>query len=251
MEITNHMCSKNGDFFKIFERQRADKVIHHGYYYFYPLFLEHYRKINIDGNGGGGAMLEIGVEGGNSFRAWLDYFPRAFFYGIDISVEGRGERHEIMKEDQSNIEKMEEISQKINRPLFFVIDDGSHIPEHQIITFNILFEKMLGGGTYIIEDVETSYWTKVGLYGYKTEYGYHHEKSIIEVFKNIVDDINEEFLHTENRETQSEKCKNTISENNRKNISSITFGQNCIIIVKKTEAEKQLFDKPYVWEKCL
>jgi hypothetical protein len=46
------------------------------------------------------------------------------------------------------------------------------------------------GGTYIIEDIETSYWTKGGLYGYETRYGYHHQNSLIEVFKDLLDDIN-------------------------------------------------------------
>jgi hypothetical protein len=251
MDITNNLCRKDGDFFKIFKNQGADKVTHHGYYYFYPIFLEHYRNMDIDGLGGGGAMLEIGIENKCSFRAWLDYFPKAFFYGIDIDFEDIGARYEVFKEDQSNVEKMKEISEKITRPLFFVIDDGSHIPEHQIIAFNILFEKLLYGGTYIIEDIETSYWTKEGLYGYKTEYGYRHEKSLIEIFKNVVDDINNQFLHTENRQKQTEQFKDAISLENRQNISSITFGQNCVIIVKKTENEKQLFDKSYVWERCL
>ena len=34
-----------------------------------------------------------------------------------------------------------------------IIDDGSHLIDHQIKSFNILKEKMKPGGIYIIEDV--------------------------------------------------------------------------------------------------
>ena len=38
-----------------------------------------------------------------------------------------------------------------------IVDDGSHVPEHQILSFNFLFKNLLSpGSTYIIEDIETS-----------------------------------------------------------------------------------------------
>ncbi len=251
MTLQYPLNEKTSDFYRIFSEQRADKVTHHGYYYFYPRFLNHYRDMNIDGSGGGGSMLEIGIENKCSFRAWLNYFPKAFFYGIDIDFEDIGDRYEVFKADQSKSDVITDIACKITRPLFFVIDDGSHIPEHQILTFNILFEKLMEGGTYIIEDIETSYWTKVGLYGYETNYGFHHPKSLIQQFKGIIDDINSEFLNEQNKSIQNSIFEDRISEENRKNISSVTFGQNCVIIVKKTKEERILFDKPYVWSRCL
>ena len=40
-----------------------------------------------------------------------------------------------------------------------IIDDGSHIPWHQIFTLETIFDTFLkDGGVYIIEDIETSYW---------------------------------------------------------------------------------------------
>lgn len=251
MEIHHPMCSTYSDFYRIFSKQRADKVTHHGYYYFYPRFLEHYRNLDLDGQGNAGAMLEIGIENKCSFRAWLEYFPNAFFYGIDIDFEDVGDRYTVFKEDQSNAEAMLDIFDKITRPLFFVIDDGSHIPQHQLLCFDIFFEKLVDGGTYIIEDIETSYWTQEGLYGYKTEYGYHHPASIVEIFKHVADDINSQFLTKDTRRLQSNVMKNLISDANREDISSVTFAQNCIIIVKKTQQERELFKRPYVWERCL
>ena len=37
-----------------------------------------------------------------------------------------------------------------------IIDDGSHIEEHQIFTFGVLFPKLKPGGVYIVEDISSS-----------------------------------------------------------------------------------------------
>src|SRR5690606_41306911 len=43
-----------------------------------------------------------------------------------------------------------------------IIDDGSHINEHVIESFNFLFPRLKSGGIYVIEDVQTSYWVDYG-----------------------------------------------------------------------------------------
>ena len=50
--------------------------------------------------------------------------------------------------------------------------------------------------------VSYSYWTRNGLYGYNTRYGYHHEHSCVEVFKDLLDDVNREYLSRDSREAQ-------------------------------------------------
>lgn len=229
--------STNGDLAVLGLAAKTDKISQHGYHRFYPRYIEHHRQIT------GGAMLEIGVENAFSIKMWLDYFPRAFIYGIDIKCIDEGERYKIFKADQSSIRELESVKLQIEKPLFFIIDDGSHIPEHQILTFDYYFDTLLQpGGTYIIEDIETSYWTRHGLYGYQTRYGYHHARSAVELFKNLVDDVNDEYLHSGNKYAQSRLVQNSVGVSTRRWISSITFGQNCIIIVKKTEDEMRTFD---------
>jgi hypothetical protein len=83
------------------------------------------------------------------------------------------------------------------------------------------------GGVYIIEDIETSYWTKNGLYGYTTRYGYKHPDSIVEVFKEVADSVNTEFAG---------ERPNRVKHHNL--IGSITFCKNCIIIVKQTQTNE-------------
>ena len=221
----------------------TDKISHHGYHRFYPRFIEHYRSLE------GKSMLEVGVENSFSIKMWMEYFPLAYIFGLDINFTEEGERFKVFKADQSKYRELDVVRRQIessDKPVFFVIDDGSHIPEHQILTFDLYFDMLLEpGGTYIIEDVETSYWTRNGLYGYTTHYGYRHTKSVIELFKCLVDDVNDEFLTNYNKRTQERDVKEVVSLNTRRAISTITFGMNCIIIVKKTDQERQYDNRRY------
>eukprot|EP01041_Mallomonas_annulata_P011238 gene11238-23496_t len=224
-------------FATIGRRCGTDKVTHHGYNRFYPRFIDHYRALE------GMSMLEIGIDQLYSLELWLEYFPKAFIYGVDIGVADEGPRHKIFQVDQSKSEQLEEMKRQIVHPVFFIIDDGSHVPEHQVSTFDRLFrDLLLPGGTYIVEDVETSYWTRNGLYGYKTRYGYRHSQSAVEIFKDLVDDVNREFLTPQNRDLQDKDLRGKFSSATRSAVSSITFGMNCIIIVKKTAEEKIAYD---------
>lgn len=205
---------------KLFElgtKYETDKVYHHEYHDIYDFFLHKFYNSS-------GAMLEIGIHKGNSLNMWLELFPNAHIYGMDINISDTCERYSIIKGDQSNPEDLNNVHSIIsNKDIFFINDDGSHIPEHQLLTFNTLFPTLQEGGVYIIEDIETSYWTTNGLYGYETRYGYKHPNSIIEIFKEVADSVNAEFVgHRPNR----------VMHHNM--IGSITFSRNCIIIVKQT-----------------
>lgn len=235
----------DAEFYKIGKNCKSDKFYQHNYHNFYPKFIEHYTKFNDL------AMLEIGVENKYSLNLWLKYYPNAFIYGADINVSDEGERFKIFKADQSKPDDLNMIINNITKPLFLIIDDGSHIPEHQILTFNLLFNKLLPGGTYIIEDIETSYWSKNFIYNYKTNYGYHHPKSIIEFFKLVIDDINRLFLTDNNKNIQKDFIRNRLSENVRENISTITFTHNSIIITKKSEEEINYRPSEYYWKENL
>lgn len=192
-------------------------------------------------------MLEIGIENKFSLNLWLEYFPKSFIYGMDINKEEIGSRYHIIKSDQSKIEDLNKALQIIKHPLFLIIDDGSHIPEHQLLTFNTLFNYLEPGGTYIIEDIETSYWSKNGLYGYSTQYGFKHKNSLIEIFKNLLDDINSHFLTIEIQKIQDSILEEKLSKITRNNISNITFAHNTIIITKKTITEIECRDNKYYW----
>ncbi|OIN55431.1 hypothetical protein BLX24_30905, partial [Arsenicibacter rosenii] len=195
----------------------TDKVTHHGYHFFYPSFLDKMRDEAFN-------LLEIGYGSGESVAMWCEYFPACNFFCIDINTEMvYNDRCRVIKADQSNRNDLEKIVNQLGSARV-IVDDGSHNPKHQFDTFCYLFEHLLEeGGTYIIEDIETNYWhPNAVLYGYQI--------GNFNLMKNISicqDMINQEFS----------KVQNTL------NISTITYGQNCIVITKRTKEEQMYFDR--------
>jgi len=213
----------------------TDKVTHHEYHKIYETFLKPFYNSN-------GSIVEIGIGSGVSLPMWLNLFKNAHIYGIDIQEEKtNNNKYTILKADQSNIDDLNNLKLSlINNNIFFINDDGSHIPEHQLQTFNILFPILVEGGIYIIEDIETSYWKKGECYSYKTEYGYKHPKSIIEIFKESIDIINREFISNTNKQLLSKKILHY------EYIESITFSRNCIIIRKNYNADREYRFKYFI-----
>lgn len=247
--IINPDTTKQGDFYKFAIESKTDKVTHHNYYKYYPLFLEKYRELIKSKTKYTNAMIEIGINHYRSLKLWEKYFPTAYIYGLDIGFKDKKSNYEVFQCDQSNLDELTKVSDKIieeNKQVFFIIDDGSHHPDHQIMTFDLFFDKLLCyGGCYIIEDIETSYWSKNDIYGYKTNFGYLNKNSAIEQTKNLIDDINGEFMNLENKNIQDGIIGNTISKSTRNLISNIFFGQNNIIILKKTLDDLDINKREY------
>ena len=198
---------------------------YHGYHFYYPIFFDSFRECKFN-------MLEIGYGEGESLKMWSEYFPIANIYVMDINIEKKiDDRLEVFKGDQSKIEDLILIKKKI-KSARIIVDDGSHIPDHQIETFLYFFNELLEpGGVYVIEDIECSYWNpKSELYGYKVGYF-----DFVEYSKKFIDFINHEY---------SKKEDNLW-------ISSVTYAQNCVIIKKRTIEEYKYFDRKYRWGKLL
>jgi cephalosporin hydroxylase len=90
---------------------------------------------------------------------WKDYFPGAEIYGIDTKPECKdheAERIKIFIGNQSDKKFLKSLAPQLES-LNVVIDDGSHIPNDQIASFEVLFPILLSGGYYVIEDLRTHY----------------------------------------------------------------------------------------------
>lgn len=111
-------------------------------------------------------LLEIGIGGyggslgGQSLLAWRAYFPFGAIVAADIVpkqiLAGRGVRVHTL--DQSSPAALAALCQA-EAPFDIVIDDGSHLNAHQILTFRHLWDALKEGGVYIVEDVQTSFWS--------------------------------------------------------------------------------------------
>jgi len=206
-----------------------DKITHHRYDLIYPNFLSQLNNKKIK-------MLEIGLgdsSGGTGFsrNMWKEFFPDSIIYVMDINNEFEDEIGLVIKGDQSILEDLKKVGDLFGK-LDLIIDDGSHHPEHQIKSFNHFFhENLKNGGLYIIEDIECSYWNPIEcIYGYETGY-----LNIIDYFSKLLHGINSEFSR----------------EENKYNISQITFAKNCIMIKKQTEEEIELNRREYRFKDLL
>ena len=97
----------------------------------------------------------------------------------------------VLQCSQVDAPKLDALAREIG-PFDFIIDDGSHLNAHQIETFGILWPHLKDGGTYIVEDVQTSYWPAYGggLLGTPA-----YARSCMHWFKNLADSVNlPEFL---------------------------------------------------------
>jgi len=72
-----------------------------------------------------------------------------------------------------------------------VIDDGSHVAEHQLASFKTLFPLLFNGGVYVCEDLHTAYWD--GWQG-----GHKRRGTLIEFVKDMIDSLHAWYHPIEN-----------------------------------------------------
>ena len=96
------------------------------------------------------------AQGGGSMRMWYRYFPDARIFGIDVNPAAFLDNDRIRTGvvDQSDPSQLRTFlsNHGIDR-VDVVIDDGSHRPDHQQISFASLFPYVAPGGLYFIEDL--------------------------------------------------------------------------------------------------
>ncbi len=171
-------------------------------------------------------LLEIGIGGfkdpelgGESLRMWRTYFPKARIFGIDLYDKSLHNERRIRTFKGSQVDDyfLESVIKSIGT-IDIVIDDGSHMNEHVLHTFNYLFPKISENGIYVIEDVQTSYWRRNGgsstnLNGSDTTMGF---------MKQLIDGLNY-------AEYEKEDYKPTYFD---KHIVAIYFYHNIVFIQK-------------------
>lgn len=216
----------------LIQNSKSDKIHYHGYHRIYPWFLGHFRNKQV-------TLLEIGVDKSESLKLWGNYFKNISLHGIDIDkIDFNDPRIILHKIDQSNKNDLNLFAKNVNTDFDIIIDDGSHVPEHQLLTLNTLWKLLKPGGIYIIEDIETSFWGKSSIYGYN-----FNSKVIntLEICKNLINQIYSEF----NKSKKNFKYVNNVAED----LEMITFAYNSIILIKKnSESFAAYYNREYRYE---
>jgi len=199
--------------------QNDGRLIHKWSHYF-DIYEKHFNKYV----GKEVVILEIGVFHGGSLRMWKDYFgSNAKIYGVDINPrckELEEEGIEIFIGSQSDRNFLRNLKTKIP-PIDILIDDGGHSMKQQIITFQELYSHVKNEGTYLCEDVHTSYEIAYGG-------GFKRRNTFIEFSKKLIDSLN--AFHSE---------QGALKENYfTKSTESIHFYDSVVVF------EKQMRSKP-------
>jgi hypothetical protein len=103
-----------------------------------------------------------------------------------------------------------------------IIDDGSHISEHVVKSFQVLFPRLRPNGIYAVEDLQTAYWATWGG-------GLNSPKSSMAFFKKLADGLSHREYPIENYEPSYYDQK----------IVEIAFFHNLVVICKGEDDEKQ------------
>ena len=203
----------------------TDKTGAHWYTPHYMTHLRRFKNKKVK-------LLEIGVggyenpnAGGNSLRMWKKYFPFGKIYSIDIYDKSalQEKRIKIYQGSQVDRDFLEKTIREIGG-LDIIIDDGSHLNEHIIETFKILFPYLKDGGVYVIEDIQTSYWDDYG----GDSKDLNNPKTAMNFFKSLTDCLN-------CMEIPNEEYKESYFD---KKIISMHFYHNLVFICKGDNDEK-------------
>ena len=122
---------------KIAQEENTDKSSkYHNYADKYDFYFNKIKNDKIN-------VLEIGILIGSSLKMWNRYFSNATINAIDINPNCKNfetDKIKIFIGDQSNVNFLDKNFK--DQEFDIIIDDGSHIPRHQIASFEYLFKKM-------------------------------------------------------------------------------------------------------------
>jgi demethylmacrocin O-methyltransferase len=204
---------------KLADIHKTDKSRYHFYTQHYQKHFQKYqfKRFNFLEIGVGG--YENPLSGGESLRMWKSFFPFAKIFSVDIFDKSflQEKRIKIFKGSQVDTDFLNSVC--IDAGVFdLIVDDGSHLNEHVIKSFEFLFPKLKSGGIYVVEDTQTSYWEEYG--GSSTNL--NQQGTIYTYFKSLIDSLNnEEFI-----------LKNYQKSYFDKHIISMHFYHNMIFIFK-------------------
>jgi hypothetical protein len=202
----HNVCQKWAHYFDIYER------------YFSP-----YRGKRM-------TFLEIGISQGGSLDIWKSYFgDRATIIGVDIDPACRrfdSAQVQVIIGDQGDPAFLASLADQVGE-VDLILDDGGHMVDQQILTFQHLYPKVKEGGVYMCEAVHTSYLANHGG-------GLGKPGTFIEYMKQGIDDLHGWYTH-------GIPDVSSLSRSTR----AITFYDSVVAIEKQNFAGPRYFEVGY------
>lgn len=140
---------------KFSEYTITDKNTAHAYgQNFYDKLLDRHSNKYIN-------LLELGVQHGSSILAFAQVLPNAKIFGIDKNLNQNKFKEQqdatgrviLYQMDLYDDNAPKIAKEKLGITKFdIIIDDASHIGDHQVQAFKLFYPRLNIGGTYVIED---------------------------------------------------------------------------------------------------
>lgn len=191
-------------------------------------------------------ILEIGVFDGGSLDLWRMYFgEQAVIFGLDINPDVQrfaGGNTHIVICDQEDRDALE-ARFKDEPPFDIILDDGGHMPNQQIRSFEALFPLLHPNGVYIVEDVQTSYWKS--FHG-----GLRLANTFIEFSKYVLDYVNVDHFRSEDTYPLYPPLKESLC----KQLTGVHFYDGMVAFVKGDKTRKNAihyYGKSHIGIQCI
>jgi hypothetical protein len=143
-----------GTLVNLFDKYKCDKgSLKHRYDRVYEPALKHLQNKKFN-------LLEIGIFKGPSLEAWVEYFPYANLFGIDIFTRIKPNEIQILNHPRVSWCRCDsikgpndEFKSMTESGFDVIIDDGKHTYDAQLATFKNFIPFLNKDGVYFIEDV--------------------------------------------------------------------------------------------------
>jgi len=136
--------------------------LEHGYMPLYDTLFEPIRFDLLN-------VLEIGFSRGRGARTLAEFFHHSNIHSLELeykdalpyyekypeTIKDRVKLYECNQGDEAQLKRF--ILGKYTSKFHVIIDDGSHDPAHQMLSWRILWPTLFSGGLYVIEDMHPYY----------------------------------------------------------------------------------------------
>lgn len=168
---------------------------HHNYCEHYERHIGAFKDSEI-------TIYELGIggyhypdRGGSGLRMLADYFSNSKIIGIDVHAKRLPSFREgvtIYRGSQADENFLMEVYEKEGAP-HVIIDDASHMNNLTIKSFQILFPLLAPGGTYVIEDIESSWWNEHDFDG-EPDIWNMEKWTTVNMLRTLINAVNRKYL---------------------------------------------------------